>query len=288
MVSHNGRLGCFSRAPKLSPFPTICTRGNHERIDLLESVLRFVRGHRLQSGRKLRAGARALPPDAGDVGRVAHSGLDRPPGHSEVIEVPTAGPNLAIILSLIDQSVDAYRLLLREHPLDWGEEAARRQQEAADLLDLAQTLGGALTDDEGRIFSERFSTAYGTIERLETLRGTGYDPEEDQDIEAQERLVREPQIVVRLVGGPFHGQTRKLESLLPTNGEEMAPIRIQVAHPGDREVSTCETASRVVANGRTSTWTLWTQRGAWRASIAMDSADDQDCDGARASRRRRA
>jgi hypothetical protein len=275
-----------------SAVPDHRTRGTHERIELLESVLRFVRGHRLQSGRKLRAGARALPPDAGDMGRVAHSGLDRPPSNSEVIEVPTAGLNLAIVLSLIDQSVDAYRLLVREHPLDWGKVAAQRQQEAADLLDRAQTLGGALPDEEGRIFTERFSTAYGTIERLETLRGTyGYDPEEDDDIEAQERLVCGPQIVVRLVGGPFHGQTRKLESLPTTDGEDTAPIRIQLAHTGDREVSMV-TYLRDSEPSRGELTYFYVDAldpaRSLEASFAMDSADDQDCDGARATRRRRA
>ncbi|MDT0157250.1 hypothetical protein Q9R19_06380 [Microbacterium sp. ARD32] len=147
--------------------------------------------------------------------------------------------NLAIVLSLIDQSVDAYRVLLREHPLDWGEEATHRQQEAADLLDRAQTLGGALSDEERRTFTDHFSRAVGRIERLESLRGTyGYDPEEDLEIEAQERLVGEPLIVATLVGGPFHGQSRNLEPLSSDeNVNESAPRRIQLPRIDEREVS---------------------------------------------------
>lgn len=144
----------------------------------------------------------------------------------------TASLSLAIALSLIDQSVAAYHDLLRDHPLDWGEEAARRQQEAADLLDRAQTLRAALTREELPTFSERFSNAYETIERLETLRAQiGYDPEEDEDededVDADARVT----LAIRLVGGPLNGQTRNLE-LQASDGDanRSAPRQVQVPH----------------------------------------------------------
>ncbi|MFK4836944.1 hypothetical protein ACI3KY_14565 [Microbacterium sp. ZW T2_14] len=142
---------------------------------------------------------------------------------------------LAIALAMIDESVDAYRALLRDHPMDWGEEATRRQQEAADLLDRAQTLGAALARAELPTFSERFSGAYGAIERLETLRAQiEYDPEEDEDIEVDAGL----SLAIRLVGGPLDGQTHDLEPLpSDENANGSAPRRIQLPHIAGNEIN---------------------------------------------------
>jgi len=148
--------------------------------------------------------------------------------------VSAASLDLAIVLGLIDQSVEAYRVLLREYPLDWGEEATQRQQEAADLLDRAQTLGGSLGHEERSVFTESFSSAVGMIERLETLRATnGYDPEADEDIDAGGG----PSLVIGLVGGPLNGQTRNLDSSSSDEGAiGTAPRSIQFPHITEREV----------------------------------------------------
>jgi hypothetical protein len=142
---------------------------------------------------------------------------------------------LAMVLATIDASLDAYRALLRDHPMDWGEEAARRQQGAADLLDRAQTLGAALAQEELPTFSKRFSGAYGAIERLETLRAQiGYDPEEEKDRDAEAGL----SFALHLVGGPLNGQSRHLELLSSdedANGS--APRRIRLPHIAGDEIS---------------------------------------------------
>lgn len=185
-----------------------------------------------------------------------------------------ASMNLAIVLSLIDQSVDAYRVLLREHPLDWGEEATQRQQQAADLLDRAQTLGGALNQpDEQCVFAASFSSGYAAIERLETLRAQiGYDPDEAEDRAEPDR---EPVVVARLVGGPFHGQTRNLE---PVSSEkathESAPTRIQLPNIAGSEINMVTyLADREPKRGE---WTYFyadalNSARSLEASIAMDS-----------------
>ena len=81
---------------------------------------------------------------------------------------------LTAALSLIAASRKAYRALLQNHPMDWGEEAIRQQQEAADMLDRAHALGRTLNDPaEQRRFADRFSSAYAAIERSETLRAQG-------------------------------------------------------------------------------------------------------------------
>lgn len=87
---------------------------------------------------------------------------------------------LKTALSNIDASVEAYRALLRDNPEDYSE-AAERQQEAADLLDRAQTEGSSLKGDDARTFSEAFSAANGQIEVMETKRIQGGDDEEDPD-----------------------------------------------------------------------------------------------------------
>lgn len=94
-------------------------------------------------------------------------------------------------IAKIDASVEAYRVLLRDNPEDY-EEAAERQQDAADLMDQAQTLGMRLSGDDRSEFSSRFATANIEIEDLETKRlQGGYDEEdpdgEDDDIPEDDR-----------------------------------------------------------------------------------------------------
>jgi hypothetical protein len=126
------------------------------------------------------------------------------------------GHALRMALETIDASVHAYRALLRDHPMDWGEEASRRQQEAADLLDHARTISGALTHPrEHQVFADRFSSANAVIERLETLRGQfGSEPQEAHiAMRDRNQLFRDRLIVARLIGGPFDGETRRLDLL---------------------------------------------------------------------------
>ncbi|WP_454130262.1 hypothetical protein [Microbacterium aurum] len=99
-------------------------------------------------------------------------------------------------LRLIDASVEAYRVLLRDNPQDYFE-AADRQQEAAGILDEAQTLSGVLSGDEVRTFGERFADAYAEIGILETKRIQGGgedfeddDPEDNPEARLNERIIR--------------------------------------------------------------------------------------------------
>lgn len=94
-------------------------------------------------------------------------------------------------IAKIDASVEAYRVLLRDDPEDY-EEAADRQQDAADLLDQAQTLGMRLSGNEREQFSSRFADANTEISDLETKRlQGGYDEDdpdgEDDDIPEDDR-----------------------------------------------------------------------------------------------------
>lgn len=93
--------------------------------------------------------------------------------------------SLKSALSKIDASLEAYRALLRDNPVDY-EEAAERQQAAADLLDEAQSIGMKLTGDDRGSFNESFSNAVAQIEVLETKRLQGGDDEEDPEGEDDE------------------------------------------------------------------------------------------------------
>ena len=88
-------------------------------------------------------------------------------------------------LEKIDASVEAYRALLRDDPQDI-EEAAKRQQDAADLLAEAHELGGPLGEKDFGKFATRFAEANETIERLEGQRISGVhedatDSDEDDE-----------------------------------------------------------------------------------------------------------
>lgn len=93
--------------------------------------------------------------------------------------------SLKSALSKIDASLEAYRALLRDNPEDYGE-AADRQQEAADLLDEAQSIGLKLKGAERGTFNDRFTAAVSQIEVLETKRVQGGDDEEEPDGEDDE------------------------------------------------------------------------------------------------------
>lgn len=93
--------------------------------------------------------------------------------------------SLKSALSKIDASLEAYRALLRDNPVDY-EEAAERQQAAADLLDEAQTLGSKLKGKDHDQFDTAFSNAVSQIEVLETKRVQGGDDEEDPEGEDDE------------------------------------------------------------------------------------------------------
>lgn len=133
--------------------------------------------------------------------------------------------------------IDAYRVLLRDTPQDYFE-TAERQQEAADILDEAQTLGSLLTGNDSRTFSDRFADAYAEIAILETKRIQGgaedFDDDDIEDDEPNRR--RNAPIVAQLVGGPLHGQSRNLEPLQGASGEGTPPKTIQLWDATGHEV----------------------------------------------------
>lgn len=142
--------------------------------------------------------------------------------------------HLQLALSLIGQAVIAYRALLRDSPQDYFE-SARRQQEAADLLDQAQTTGAHLTGNDYEEFGEAFGQAYAEIEKLESRRIGGDD---ESDARTPDHPGAETK-VVKLIGGPFHGQTRALEALDSSSDDDAGagpPNRIELPVVTDREI----------------------------------------------------
>lgn len=83
-------------------------------------------------------------------------------------------------LEKIDLAVEAYRSLLRDSPQDY-EEAARRQQEAAEIFSDAQELGGGLSDKDYEVFQPRFAEADEAISEIEAKRIAGFDDGEGDD-----------------------------------------------------------------------------------------------------------
>lgn len=87
-------------------------------------------------------------------------------------------------LEQAEASVAAYRALLRDSPTDYVV-AAKRQLDAALLLDEARNLGFPLTGKSATEFRAAFLKAVLIIEELESQRISGAvsdEPEDDEDI----------------------------------------------------------------------------------------------------------